>query len=80
MKKLLINSADDVVTESLAGLAAAHPTLSVDVASKLITRAGGPTPGKVGLIFVLLSRTPADAAPVEGVDLGAPDLESARAR
>ena len=33
-----------------------------------------------GLIFVLLSRTPADAAPVEGVDLGAPDLESANAR
>src|SRR3954452_7899220 len=29
-----------------------------------------------GLLFVLLSRTPADAAPVEGVDLGAPDLES----
>jgi dihydroxyacetone kinase-like protein len=49
MKKL-INSADDVVTESLAGLAAAHPELSVDVANKLITRAGGPTPGKVGLI------------------------------
>ena len=33
-----------------------------------------------GLLFVLLSRTPADAAPVEGVDLGAPDLESASAR
>jgi glycerol uptake facilitator protein len=32
-----------------------------------------------GLLFVLLSRTPADAAPVEGVDLGAPDLESATA-
>jgi glycerol uptake facilitator protein len=33
-----------------------------------------------GLLFVLLSRTPADAAPIEGVDLGAPDLESASAR
>ena len=29
------------------------------------------------LLFGLLSRTPADRAPVEGVDLGAPDLESA---
>ena len=33
-----------------------------------------------GLVFVLLSKTPADAAPVEGVDLGAPDLESASPR
>jgi dihydroxyacetone kinase-like protein len=49
MKKL-INAADDVVTDALAGIAAAHPGLSVDVANKLITRAGGPTPGKVGLI------------------------------
>jgi glycerol uptake facilitator protein len=32
------------------------------------------------LLFVLLSRTPADHAPVDGVDLGAPDLESASAR
>jgi glycerol uptake facilitator protein len=32
-----------------------------------------------GLCFMLLSRTPADAGPVEGVDLGAPDLESATA-
>jgi dihydroxyacetone kinase-like protein len=49
MKKL-INAVDDVVTDALKGIAAAHPSLSVDVAGKLITRAGGPTPGKVGLI------------------------------
>jgi dihydroxyacetone kinase-like protein len=49
MKKL-INAADDVVTDALKGIAAAHPSLAVDVAGKLITRAGGPTPGKVGLI------------------------------
>jgi dihydroxyacetone kinase-like protein len=49
MKKL-INAADDVVTDALKGIASAHPSLAVDVAGKLITRAGGPTPGKVGLI------------------------------
>ncbi len=49
MKKL-INAADDVVKDALGGIAAAHPSLAVDVQGKLITRAGGPTPGKVGLI------------------------------
>ena len=49
MKKL-INSAETVVTEALEGIAAAHPSLSVDVANKVIVRAGGPTPGKVGLV------------------------------
>ena len=49
MKKL-INSPDDVVTEALEGVAAAHPSLSVDVENKVITRAGGPRPGKVGLV------------------------------
>ena len=49
MKKL-INGPDTVVTDSLAGLAAAHPSLSVDIANKVITRAGGPTAGKVGLV------------------------------
>jgi len=49
MKKL-INSPEDVVTEALRGLAAAHPSLTVDVENKVITRAGGPTPGKVGLV------------------------------
>jgi phosphoenolpyruvate---glycerone phosphotransferase subunit DhaK len=49
MKKL-INSPDTVVTDALAGIAAAHPALSVDIENKIITRAGGPTAGKVGLV------------------------------
>ncbi|HET7014945.1 MAG TPA: dihydroxyacetone kinase subunit DhaK, partial [Streptosporangiaceae bacterium] len=49
MKKL-INSADSVVTDALAGVAAAHPGLAVDIENKVITRAGGPTKGKVGLV------------------------------
>src|SRR5919109_73496 len=49
MKKL-INSPETVVTEALEGVAAAHPSLSVDVPNKVITRAGGPTPGKVSLV------------------------------
>ena len=49
MKKL-INSPETVVTEALAGVAAAHPTLAVDIENKVITRAGGPTNGKVGLV------------------------------
>jgi phosphoenolpyruvate---glycerone phosphotransferase subunit DhaK len=49
MKKL-INSAETVVTDALAGLAAAHPGLMVDVENKVILRAGGPKPGKVGLV------------------------------
>jgi phosphoenolpyruvate---glycerone phosphotransferase subunit DhaK len=49
MKKL-INSPDTVVTDALQGVAAAHPQLNVDVENKVITRAGGPTAGKVGLV------------------------------
>jgi len=49
MKKL-INSPDSVVTDALAGIAAAHPSLAVDVENKVITRASGPTSGKVGLV------------------------------
>jgi phosphoenolpyruvate---glycerone phosphotransferase subunit DhaK len=49
MKKL-INSADSVVTDALAGVAAAHPSLAVDIENKVITRAGGPTSGKVALV------------------------------
>ncbi|HSZ41903.1 MAG TPA: dihydroxyacetone kinase subunit DhaK [Trebonia sp.] len=49
MKKL-INSPETVVTDALAGMAAAHPSLSVDLDGKIITRAGGPVPGKVGLV------------------------------
>ncbi|HZR53492.1 MAG TPA: dihydroxyacetone kinase subunit DhaK [Streptosporangiaceae bacterium] len=49
MKKL-INSPDTVVSDALRGLAAAHPELSVDLANGIVTRAGGPRAGKVGLI------------------------------
>jgi len=49
MKKL-INSVDSVVTDALAGVAAAHPSLHVDIENKIITRAGGPKAGKVGLV------------------------------
>jgi phosphoenolpyruvate---glycerone phosphotransferase subunit DhaK len=49
MKKL-INSPDTVVTDALAGLAAAHSSLSVDLENKVITRSGGPVAGKVGLV------------------------------
>jgi len=50
MKKL-INSPDTVVTDALAGMAAAFPdALSVDVTNKVVTRASGPVPGKVGLV------------------------------
>ena len=49
MKKL-INAPEDVVTDALRGIAAAHPSLAVDVEGKVITRAGGPTAGKVGLV------------------------------
>src|SRR6202521_1531422 len=49
MKKL-INAPETVVTDALAGMAAAHPSLAVDVENKVITRASGPVPGKVGLV------------------------------
>ena len=49
MKKL-INSPDTVVTDALAGIAAAHPSLAVDLENKIIVRAGAPAEGKVGLV------------------------------
>ena len=50
MKKL-INGLDDIVPESLAGLAAAHPDIvKIDTTNKVVLRAGGPRRGKVGLI------------------------------
>src|SRR6266702_2424538 len=49
MKKL-INAPETVVADSLAGLAAAHHGLSVDIENKVITRAAAPTAGKVGLV------------------------------
>ena len=49
MKKL-INAPDTVVADALEGLAAAHPSLAVDLENRVVTRAGGPKPGKVGLV------------------------------
>jgi len=49
MKKI-INDPADVVAESLAGLVAAHPSLVLDVANRVVSRAGGPRAGKVGLV------------------------------
>ncbi|MDA0637571.1 dihydroxyacetone kinase subunit DhaK [Nonomuraea sp. MCN248] len=47
MKKL-INTAGSVVEDALAGLAAAHPSLRVR--DRVVYRAEGPRPGKVGLV------------------------------
>lgn len=49
MKKL-INDPNDVVSEALLGMEAAHAGLSVDHANKIIHRAQPPRPGKVGII------------------------------
>ncbi|MBB5964672.1 dihydroxyacetone kinase subunit DhaK [Planomonospora venezuelensis] len=49
MKKL-INAADSVVTDALRGIAAAHPELRVDPENRIVLRASGPRPGKVGLV------------------------------
>jgi dihydroxyacetone kinase-like protein len=49
MKKL-INTADAVVAESLAGLVAAHPGLAMNRELRVVYRAGGPRPGKVGVV------------------------------
>ncbi len=50
MQKLL-NDPAEVVVESLAGLAAAHPDLlEVDLGQRLVRRRGGARPGKVGVI------------------------------
>ena len=49
MKKL-INEPDAVLVDALAGVAAAHPSLTVNVEERYIVRSGGPTPGKVSLV------------------------------
>jgi len=48
--KKLINNPDDVLIDALCGAAAAHRSLKVNVDRRYITRAGGPTPGKVSLV------------------------------
>jgi len=50
MKKLL-NRVEDIVPESLAGLAKAHPdVVKIDAANSVVLRAGGPRRGKVALV------------------------------
>ncbi|MER5353175.1 dihydroxyacetone kinase subunit DhaK [Kitasatospora sp. NPDC002551] len=49
MKKL-INAAETVLEDALAGLAAAHPELAVDIAARVITRAVRPAAPKVALV------------------------------
>lgn len=49
MKKL-INAVDDVLTEQLEGMAAAHPSLKLTLEPKYIARADAPLDGKVALI------------------------------
>jgi len=49
MKKL-INAPEDVVTDALLGIEAAHPELSVAHAPKVSPRAAGPHTGTVGII------------------------------
>jgi dihydroxyacetone kinase-like protein len=48
--KKFINDPADVVAESLAGLAAAHPELRVDTEEQYVARAGAPRAGKVALV------------------------------
>lgn len=49
MKKF-INTPETVLADALAGVAAAHPHLAVDVGRRIICRAGPPRPGKVALV------------------------------
>ncbi|WP_238016147.1 dihydroxyacetone kinase subunit DhaK [Dactylosporangium sp. AC04546] len=49
MKKFL-NDPADVVREALAGVAAAHPELRVDLDERIVVRAEAPRTGKVGLV------------------------------
>ncbi|HEY7483349.1 MAG TPA: dihydroxyacetone kinase subunit DhaK [Streptosporangiaceae bacterium] len=49
MKKL-INAPADVVPDALRGLAAAHPSLRVEVDDRIVVRADAPRQGKVGLV------------------------------
>ncbi|MFD8320127.1 dihydroxyacetone kinase subunit DhaK [Kitasatospora purpeofusca] len=49
MKKL-INTAETVLEDALAGVAAAHPELAVDLVHRVITRAVRPPAPKVGLV------------------------------
>src|ERR687896_2225150 len=49
MRKL-INSPADVVPDAMRGLAAAHPSLRVEVDDRIVVRADAPLQGKVGIV------------------------------
>lgn len=49
MRKL-INAPADVVVDALRGLAAAHPSLRVDLENRIVVRGDAPRAGKVGLV------------------------------
>ena len=49
MRKL-INAPADVVPDALRGLAAAHPSLRVEVDDRIVVRADAPRQGKVGIV------------------------------
>jgi len=72
MKKF-INSAETVMSDALAGFAAAHPELRVDVSAKVITRA---TPGRTGKV-ALLSGGGAGHEPLHGGFVGTGMLDAA---
>ncbi|MFD5402381.1 dihydroxyacetone kinase subunit DhaK [Streptomyces griseorubiginosus] len=48
--KMLINSPETVVADALAGLAAAHPDLDVDVERRVVVRRDARESGRVGLV------------------------------
>jgi dihydroxyacetone kinase-like protein len=48
--KKLINDTGTVVSDALRGIAAAYPQLRVDLENRIVLRAPGPRPGKVGLV------------------------------
>lgn len=47
---MLINVPETVVPDALRGIAAAHPELNVDVATRVVVRREAPVEGKVGLV------------------------------
>jgi dihydroxyacetone kinase-like protein len=48
--KMLINVPETVVADALRGMAAAHPSLAVDVENRVVVRRDAPVQGKVGLV------------------------------
>src|SRR2546421_235962 len=74
MKKL-INDPDAILVEALTGMAAAHPSLTVDLQRRYVTAAGRPRPGKVSL----LSGGGSGHEPLHGGDVGGGGVGAARA-